>query len=66
MSPITINDKKYFPQQEQLLYMLKTGTFFKTKSNSTIYKKDEDGITDLSGNDKFFPSTMPVIPLKQF
>lgn len=66
MKPITINNKKYFPQPEQLLHMLKAGDMFKTKHSSEIYTIKQGEFVDQKGNEKFFPSNMPVVPLKVF
>jgi len=66
MKPITLNNKKYFPQPEQLLYMLKEGDMFKTKHASEIYTIKNGEFIDHKGESRFFPSTMPVVPVKEF
>jgi hypothetical protein len=66
MKPITINNKKYFPQPEQLLRMLKDGDMFKTKHASEIYTIKNGEYVDNKGETRFFPSAMPVVPVKEF
>jgi len=64
--PFTFNGQRLFPQSQTFLSQLNPGDLFQIKHSPEVYTKNEDGVVNQEGKEKFLPSQMPVVPLKAF
>jgi hypothetical protein len=67
MRPFAVEGIKYFPQKEQLLFMLEPGSKFKTKTGNEIYSVVSKSVyQDSTGKQIDLNDRIPVTPLKTF